>query len=204
MTDMPASELSKPWGDLDACAQRLVGSSYEKGLDVDADELPLGEATRLVVKTMVQQRFVESAKLSCTAGLHETVNHARLIFDGQGEDLQGTDSCRPVFGVCIQNGQYVFVIHPNVYTFDELCEHGLLSVDDVLVLTHAANRVRRQSNRIQLRQQRERQAREQGLDPAAPEVARWIKKSRSAADAATEILGSQAMPKAAQRKPPTA
>ena len=155
---------------------------------VDADELAIKEAAGLVIKTMAQHCFIEAAKLAGTAGLHSAVNNPSLILDSQGVELKGASACRPLFGVCMKDGHYAFVIHPRVYTFNELCEQGFLSEDDVLVLTHAAKRVVRQSNRTQLRLQREREASEQGMDMTDPEVIRWIKQSRAMADVVTNIL----------------
>ena len=170
----------------------------------DAEELSIEEAAGLVVKTVALQGFVEGAQLAFATGAHDAVDNANLVLDGNGEDLQGARACRPLFGVGIKDGEYAFVIHPRVYTFDELCEHGFLSVADVLVLTHAAKRVVRQSNRMQLRLLRERQARAQGLDLADPKVARWIKQSRSMADAASDVLVDGAMPRAAREMMGTA
>ena len=155
---------------------------------VDADELSIKHAAGLVIKTMAQQCFVEGAKLAGTAGLQGTVNDTSLILDSQGVELQGASACRPLFGVCMKDGHYAFVIHPRVYTFNELSEQGFLSEIDVLVLTHAAKRVVRQSNRMQLRLKREREAREQGMDMTDPQVIRWIKQSRAMADVVTVTL----------------
>ena len=187
-----------------AASEQLGGMCPSSTSAVDADELAIKEAAGLVIKTMAQHCFIEAAKLAGTAGLHSAVNNPSLILDSQGVELKGASACRPLFGVCMKDGHYAFVIHPRVYTFDELCEHGFLSVADVLVLTHAAKRVVRQSNRMQLRLLRERQARAQGLDLADPKVARWIKQSRSMADAASDVLVDGAMPRAAREMMGTA
>ncbi len=161
-----------------------------RALAVDAEVLPVEEAAGLVVKAVGQQGLVEGAHFAGAAGVHDTVDGAGLVLDAQGVDLN-TGLCRPLFGVCIKDGQYAFVIHPQVYTFEELRVHGLLSAADVQALTAAADRVKRQSNRLQLRLQRRRQARAQGLDVADPAVARWIAKSDRVADMATAVLGGQ-------------
>ena len=168
--------------------QATAGQGALAASHIDAEELSIEEAAGLVVKTFAQQSFVEGAQLAASAGVHDAVDGARLVLDGDGMDLN-TGLCRPLLGVCIQGGEYVFVIHPRFYTFDELRSHGFLSDEDVRVLRYAADRVRRQSNRLQLRLLRLRQAQAQGMDLSDPKTVRWIKQSRRMADAASEILG---------------
>ena len=134
-------------GSAQVAAAQLLAVGVGRGAE-DATPVLIRDAAKLVLKAVAVEGLVNGAQFTAPSNVDRTVDEAYFIAHGDtGDNFWVPGAIRPLFGMCYQNGEYVFVIYPRAYTLNELCEHVGLSKEDVQRLAYAADRIKREANR---------------------------------------------------------